>query len=158
VTTVNKTAAAQSLSVTLTDSDLASSNTTCNIDAKGGGTGEPGPGPGNPPVCTDPNGCKPQITINKKPSVTLNKNGQCTISWTIANLPVGATCSVGGWGVNIAGVVGTIDITPPLSPTSKTILNLQSNQKYTITCNGSNMTTPITASVICRVNPDVKEN
>ena len=90
----------------------------------------------------------PKVSISKSPSVTINKNGQCTISWNIQDMPDGASCVLSGFGANLV-ITGT---------DSYTSGPLTSNQRYVITCSGGGLTPPLTASTICRVNPDVKEN
>ncbi len=133
VYTTPKTTGWQSLSVDLTDEyDGHTSNAKCSIDN------------------TIVGSKTPTINIKKSPSVTLNKNGQCTIYWDIKDMPDGANCLLSGWGIN-----PSYEATGKLS---KVISGIPSNKKYTITCSGGGLTPPIVASVICRINPDIKEN
>ncbi len=97
--------------------------------------------------------CNPLISIKKTPLVVLDKNGSCTLDWTITNLQSGVICSLNGWGVN-----GPDITSKNIIPKDKTTINnLQSSQKYTITCSGGPLTSPISASVLCRVNTDINE-
>ncbi len=105
--------------------------------------------PTTPPTTTP----TPVISIKKTPLVVLDKNGSCTLDWTITSLPNGASCSLSGWGVNGTGITSK---SIPLKDKA-TIYNLQSSQRYTITCSGSPLTAPISASVLCRVNTDINE-
>jgi len=99
----------------------------------------------NSPLCEVP---PPTIDIIKTPAVTLNKNGQCTINWKIENMPTGATCVLTG-GPSPRTVAGTgTYVSDPLVV----------NTKFVITCSGGSLNPVISKSVICRVNPDVKEN
>ncbi len=113
------------------------------------------------PQCNNTVVNPPVINLSKDPKVSLNKNGNCTISWDISNIPSGSSCNLSGWNINIGGgdsTVYPITLTDGASGGSKTVSGLTTNQKYTLKCSGTNLVpSPITTSIICRVNPDVKE-
>jgi hypothetical protein len=93
------------------------------------------------------------IILSKSPSVVINKGGSCTIGWQINNLPTGANCVLSGWGI------GNMIIGRPDPVSSTTVPGLLANQKYSVTCSGGNpLMTPVNASLICRINPNVIEN
>ncbi len=160
VYTVPKTNTVQSISVTLQDlTTNQTANASCSIDNTPPVCDpqvDPTCNPGNPPT-TQP----PTINLTKQPKVSLNKNGACTINWDIANMPSGTTCSLSGW--KAGGVVGNdlknIDLDPASGSGNGNVRveGLESNQKYVLTCSGGSLVTPLTNSVICRVNSTIKE-
>ncbi len=137
VYTAPKIPGKQTISVSLTDLyDSQLTTQTCMIDNDATSTPEV--------VATG----TPVIVMGKSPAVTLNRGGNCTISWDIKDLSASSSCILSGGSFS-----GSIS-----GKGSRVFGPLTENTRYTITCSGGPITTPITASTICRVNQSVIEN
>jgi surface protein len=141
--TIPKTSGVQSLTLSLTDSydNSTTSPRTCSVD----NTIIPVP-------------IIPVINIIKSPRISLNKNSKCRLDWDIQNMPAGTTCALSG---NSTGA----SLSLPLSFNSNSGTGtkywisgpLQQNTKYTISCSGTNLSSSITKSAVCRINPTIGE-
>lgn len=96
----------------------------------------------------DPNA--PSIKLEKTPSITLNKGGSCTIDWEIINMPEGVACTLTD--------KGSIPLVDGISQDEYVATSIQQNKKFTLTCSGGTLSSPVSKSTICRVNPKIIEN
>lgn len=119
--------------------------------------------PSDPQSCEELNNCPPSvppvINLTKDPKISLNKNGNCTITWDIQNMPESTTCQLTGWNIGGTGVSSyPISLVNGISGGNKTVTGLTKNEKYVVSCSGSGLTpSPMTTSVICRVNSTIQE-
>lgn len=102
-------------------------------------------------------GSGPFISLAKTPSITMNKGGNCTLDWSITGMPANTSCNITSSNTSFSPV--SIPLTIAGSSTSAYIAGpINSNTKFTISCSGINLATPVLKSTICRVNPEIIEN
>lgn len=83
------------------------------------------------------------------PSISLNKNNRCDLTWDIKYMPENTTCILNG----LYASKDPIPYSGSFKPKE-----LNSNQRYTIKCFGPNLSSEISDSVICRIDPSIREN